>query len=120
LGIKVARPKQVVVSISGDGGFLFNSQELATAIQFNINVVAIVFNDQSYSNVERDMKRIFKGKSLGSKLKNPNFMKLANAYGAIGMKAKNPGALVKSLRNAIALDKTVIIEVPIKQLPSPF
>ena len=120
LGIKVARPKQVVVSISGDGGFLFNSQELATAIQFNINVVAIVFNDQSYSNVERDMKRIFKGKSLGSKLKNPNFMKLANAYGAIGMKAKNPGALVKSLRDAIALDKTVIIEVPIKQLPSPF
>jgi acetolactate synthase-1/2/3 large subunit len=120
LGVKVARPKQVVVSISGDGGFLFNSQELATAIQFNINVVAIVFNDQSYSNVERDMKRIFKGKSLGSKLKNPNFMKLANAYGAIGMKAENPDALVKSLRNAIALDKTVIIEVPIKQLPSPF
>ncbi len=79
-----------------------------------------MFNDQSYSNVERDMKRIFKGKSLGSKLKNPNFMKLANAYGAIGMKAENPDALVKSLRNAIALDKTVIIEVPIKQLPSPF
>jgi len=120
LGIKVARPNQAVVSISGDGGFLFNSQELATAIQFNINVVAIVFNDHSHSNVERDMKEIFDSKSLGSELKNPNFMKLADAYGVTGMKAENPDTLEKSLRDAIALDKPVLIEVPIRQMPSPF
>ena len=120
LGIKVARPNQAVVSISGDGGFLFNSQELATAIQFDINVVAIVFNDQSYSNVARDMKEIFNNKFLGSELKNPNFMKLADAYGVVGMKAENPDVLKKSLKEAIAMNKTVLIEVPIGQMPSPF
>ena len=63
LGIKIARPNQAVVSISGDGGFLFNSQELATAVQFNINVIAVVFNDQAYGNVKRDMNEIFDKKS---------------------------------------------------------
>ena len=120
LGIKVAKPNQAVVSVSGDGGFLFNSQELATALQFGINVVAVVFNDQSFSNVKRDMKEIFNNKSLGAELKNPNFMKLADAYGAVGMIAKDPAALEKSLREAIGLNKTVLIEVPIEEMPSPF
>jgi acetolactate synthase-1/2/3 large subunit len=120
LGIKVARPNQLVVSISGDGGFLFNSQELATAVQFKINVVAVVFNDNSYGNVKRDMKEIFNNKFLGSELKNPNFMKLAESYGAIGMKANNPKALEKSIKKAISLNKTVLIEVPIGEMPSPF
>ena len=66
------------------------------------------------------MKEIFDSKSLGSELMNPNFMKLADAYGVTGMKAENPDTLEKSLRDAIALDKTVLIEVPIRQMPSPF
>ena len=120
LGIKIARPNQAVVSISGDGGFLFNSQELATAVQFNINVIAVVFNDQAYGNVKRDMNEIFDNKSLGAELTNPNFMKLADAYGIVGMKAENPNTLKKCLKKAISLNKTVLIEVPIEQLPSPF
>ena len=120
LGIKVAKPNQPVVSISGDGGFLFNSQELATAAQFKINVIAIVFNDQSYSNVKRDMKEMFDNKFLGSELKNPNFMKLADSYGIIGMRANNPQVLEKSIKKAISLNKTVLIEVPIGETPSPF
>ena len=120
LGVKVAKPNQVVVSISGDGGFLFNSQELATAIQFGINVVAVVFNDQSFGNVKRDMKEMFNKKTLGAELKNPDFIKLAQAYGALGMKASSPKSLKQSLKKAIALNKTVLIEVPIGELPSPF
>ncbi len=120
LGVKVARPNQPVVSISGDGGFLFNSQELATAAQFKINVVAVVFNDKSYGNVKRDMKDIFNNKFLGSELKNPNFIKLAESYGVIGMKANSPKALEKSIKKAISLNKTVLIEVPIGETPSPF
>jgi len=120
LGVKVAKPNQAVVSISGDGGFLFNSQELATAIQFGINVVAVVFNDQSFGNVKRDMKEMFNKKTLGAELKNPDFIKLAQAYGAVGMKASSPKSLKKSLKKAIALNKTVLIEVPIGDMPSPF
>ena len=120
LGVKVAKPSQAVVSISGDGGFLFNSQELATAIQFGINVVAVVFNDQSFGNVKRDMKEMFNKKTLGAELKNPDFIKLAQAYGAVGMKASSPKSLKQSLKKAIALNKTVLIEVPIGELPSPF
>ena len=120
LGVKVAKPGQAVVSISGDGGFLFNSQELATAIQFGINVVAVVFNDQSFGNVKRDMKEMFNKKTLGAELKNPDFIKLAQAYGALGMKASSPKSLKQSLKKAIALNKTVLIEVPIGELPSPF
>ena len=66
------------------------------------------------------MKEIFNNKFLGSKLKNPNFMKLADAYGVVGMKAENPDVLKKSLKEAIAMNKTVLIEVPIGQMPSPF
>ena len=120
LGIKVARPNKVVVSISGDGGFLFNSQELATAAQYKINVIAVVFNDESYGNVKRDMNELFNNKSVGAKLKNPNFMKLANSYGAVGMVAKTPNLLKKCIKKAISLKKTVLIEVPTGETPSPF
>ena len=120
LGVKVARPNKTVVSISGDGGFLFNSQELATAVQFGINVIAVVFNDNAYGNVRRDMKEIFNNKSLGTKLKNPDFMKLADSYGVTGMKAESPRALEKSLKKAVLLNKPVLIEVPLKKTPSPF
>jgi acetolactate synthase-1/2/3 large subunit len=80
----------------------------------------VVFNDKSYGNVERDMKKIFKGKTLGTKLKNPDFIKLANSYGVVGIKAKTPDALKESLKKAISLNKPVLIEVPIGQMPSPF
>ena len=120
LGVKVAMPDKAVVSISGDGGFLFNSQELATAAQFGINVVAVVFNDQAYGNVKRDMKELFDGKALGVELTNPDFMKLADAYGVVGMRADGPEGLAKALKDAIDLDKPVLIEVPVGPMPSPF
>ena len=120
LGIKIAKPNKVVLSISGDGGFLFNSQELATAAQFRINVIAVVFNDESYGNVKRDMKSLFNNKSIGSELKNPNFMKLAESYGVIGMRATSPNLLKKCIKKAITLNKTVLIEVPTGETPSPF
>lgn len=120
LGVKMAKPNKAVVSISGDGGFLFNSQELATAAQFGINVVAVVFNDQAYGNVKRDMKGIFGGKSLGVELTNPDFLKLADAYGVVGLRVESPEDLTNSLKRAIDLDKPVLIEVPIGTMPSPF
>ncbi len=120
LGVKIAKPKQTVVSISGDGGFLFNSQELATAVQFGINVIAVVFNDNSYGNVKRDMKKMFNNKNLGSDLINPDFVKLADSYGVAGFRVNSPKSLEETLKKAITLNKTALIEVSIGETLSPF
>lgn len=120
LGAKVAQPKKVVISPCGDGGFLYNSQELATAAQFGINVIAIVFNDGAFGNVLRDQQEMFNGRVIGSELQNPDFVKLAEAFGVVGMKAESPEQLGSMLSKAIDLDKPVLIEVPLGQMPAPF
>src|SRR5947208_1339445 len=79
LGAKVAVPTRPVIAICGDGGFLYNSQELATAVLHRINVVAVVFNDNAYGNVARDLDESWGG-SYAAELHNPDFMKLADAY----------------------------------------
>ncbi|PON17182.1 hypothetical protein C2W62_14525 [Candidatus Entotheonella serta] len=91
LGAKVARPDAAVVAVSGDGGFMFNSQELSTAVFHKINAVAIVFNDNAYGNVMRDQRDRFNGRVYGPELHNPDFMKLAEAYGARGARAAQCG-----------------------------
>jgi acetolactate synthase-1/2/3 large subunit len=120
LGAKVARPDRAVVAISGDGGFLFNSQELATAVQYRINVVVIVFNDNAYGNVLRDQMTRFNGRTTGVELHNPDFVKLAEAYGVKGMRVEGPERLESELREAIRGNTPALIEVPVGMMPSPF
>jgi acetolactate synthase-1/2/3 large subunit len=118
LGAKVATPKRPVIAVSGDGGFLYNAQELATAAQFRINVVTVVFNDGAYGNVARDLDEGWGG-SFGSDLVNPDFMKLADAYGVVGMRAKTPTDVGSLIRDAIQLDRPVLIDVPVERMPRP-
>ena len=120
LGAKVAKPDTPVVAISGDGGFLFNSQELATAVQYGINAVVVVFNDNAYGNVLRDQEVRFSGRVTGSQLHNPDFVRLAEAYGARGVRADGPDALESAISEAIAVDAPTLIEVPVGPMPSPF
>ena len=120
LGAKVAQPEKAVVAVSGDGGFLFNSQELATAVQHGINAVVIVFNDNAFGNVLRDQINRFDGRTIGAKLHNPDFVKLAEAYGARGVRAQGPDELETSLREALAADAPTLIEVPVGMMPAPF
>lgn len=117
LGAKVAQPDRTVVAISGDGGFLYNSQELATAVQHGINVIAIVFNDHAFGNVLRDQKNMFDGHVIGSELHNPDFVKLAEAYGARGVRAVDDRALTLALKDAQKLDVPTVIEVPVGEMP---
>jgi acetolactate synthase I/II/III large subunit len=118
LGAKVARPDRAVIAISGDGGFLYNAQELATAVQDKINVVVVVFNDNAYGNVARDLDEAWGG-SYGAKLTNPDFMKLADAYAVVGMRASVPTDVGKLVRNAVQLDRPVLIEVPVGRMSRP-
>ncbi len=118
LGAKVARPDRPVVSVSGDGGFLFNVQELATAAQYGINVVAVVFNDHAYGNVARDLDEAWGG-HFGAQLHNPDFMKLADAFGVTGLRAGEPTDVGRLVSEAIQMDRPVLIEVPVGRMPRP-
>ncbi len=120
LGAKVAQPDRPVVALCGDGGFLFNSQELATAAQHGINAVAVVFNDNAYGNVLRDQVNQFQGRTVGAELHNPDFVKLAEAYGVRGVRAEGPAALEAALRDALAVDAPSLIEAPVGMMPTPF
>jgi len=104
--------------VIGDGGFLFNAQELATAVQHKINVVAVVFNDDAYGNVARDLDEDWGG-NFGAALHNPDFMKLADAYGVHGMRAKEPTDVGRLVKEAIGLERPVLIEVPVGRMPRP-
>jgi acetolactate synthase-1/2/3 large subunit len=116
LGAKIAKPDKAVVVASGDGGFLYNSQELATAVQYGINVVVIVFNDNAYGNVLRAQVEQFDGHVLGTELYNPDFVKLAEAYGVGGVRVHDAGQLESALREALAADAPRVIEVPVGRL----
>ncbi len=116
VGAKIARPDRAVVVLSGDGGFLYNSQELATAVQHGINAVVIVFNDNAYGNVLRAQMEEFGGHVLGTRLRNPDFVALARSYGARGVRADGAPELEAALEDALAADAPTLIEVPLGRL----
>jgi acetolactate synthase-1/2/3 large subunit len=118
LGVKVARPDQPVLAVCGDGGFLYNAQELATAVQYRINAIVVLFNDNSYGNVARDMDEAWGG-TIGTDLHNPDFMKLAEAYGVVGLRTKEPTDVGHLVREAVALEGPVLIEVPVGRMSDP-
>jgi acetolactate synthase-1/2/3 large subunit len=112
LGVKVANPDKVVISVNGDGGFLFGVQELATVAQHKIGLIILVFNNRSFGNVLRDQKTTFGGHVLGAELQNPDFLKLAESFGIPAMRATNEIELGAALRRALAEGGPVLIEVP--------
>ena len=120
LGAKVARPEVPVVSMNGDGGFMFNVQELATAVHFRIPVVAIVFNDNAFGNVRRMQKEDYGNRTIASDLTNPDFVKMAESFGAMGLRAKSPEELRLALRRGLKEPGPVLIEVPIGETPAPW
>ncbi|HEX5455350.1 MAG TPA: thiamine pyrophosphate-dependent enzyme [Stellaceae bacterium] len=120
LGAKVACPDRAVVSISGDGGFMYNVQELATATLHGIDVVAIVFADGAYGNVRRMQKNDYGNKLIGVDLLNPNFPKMAESYGIAGVRAQSPEALRRELAAALKRRGPSLIEVPVGEMPDPW
>ena len=120
LGAKVARPNTPVLSINGDGGFMFNVQELATAVRHNINLVAVVFNDGAYGNVQRIQKLSYGNRMIASDLTNPDFCKLAESFGVAALKATSPEQLQDRIEEAFKMDAPVLIEAPVGEMPDPW
>jgi len=118
LGAKVACPDRAVVAICGDGGFMYNAQEMSTAVKYGINVVAVVFNDEAFGNVSRDLDEAWGG-TFAAELRNPDFMKLADAYGVVGLRAERPTDVGDLVRKALALDRPALIEVRVGRMGRP-
>lgn len=111
LGVKVAHPDKPVVAIAGDGGFMFGVQDLATAVQYGINVVTVLFNNSAYGNVLRDQRRVYGGRVIGAELRNPDFLKLADSFGVAAARVTDPAALKREVAKAIDRDAPALIEV---------
>jgi acetolactate synthase I/II/III large subunit len=122
LGAKVAHPDRPVVAITGDGGFMFAVQELATAVQFNIGVVTLVFNNNAYGNVRRDQRERFDGRVVASDLVNPDFVKLAESFGVNSCRVTSPDHFRSALEQALAHGgpSLIAIEVPTDSETSPW
>ncbi len=118
LGAKVARPDRPVVCITGDGGFMFNASELSTAVKYGINVVTVVFRNDAYGNVARDLEEVFSG-AYETNLHNPDFVKFAESFGAVAMRAGDPLELETLIPEALALGAPVVIDVPFGEMPIP-
>ncbi len=115
LGVKAAKPDTPVVCITGDGGFQFALQDLATAKQENIALVTLVFNNGAYGNVLRDQRDRFGNRIMGAVLDNPDFVVLAGAYGIAGHRVTSPEALRSILTAALKTNAPALIEVQIPQ-----
>lgn len=113
LGAKVANPDKPVVAITGDGGFMFGVQELSTAVQFNIGVVTLVFNNNAYGNVRRDQRERFDGRVVASDLINPDFVKLAESFGVASARVTAPEQFRAVLEKALAHGGPYLISVEV-------
>jgi acetolactate synthase-1/2/3 large subunit len=121
LGAQDARRDVPVVSINGDGGFMYTANELATAVRHRIPLVAIVFSDGSFGNVRRIQEEQFGNRLIASDLANPDFVKFAESFGAATERARDAGELRTSLRRAFKRrDGPTLIDVPVGPMPSPW
>ena len=118
LGAKVGAPDRKVVATVGDGGFGFTMQELATAVLHNIPITVVVFDNSAYGNVRTIQENQFGGRHIAVDLANPDWVKMAEAFGIKGEKAESEAQLEEVLSRHLALDKPSLITVPVGEMPN--
>ncbi len=118
LGVKVAMPDVRVVSVTGDGGFMFNVQELATAVQHRIGLVTLLFNNNRFGNVQNLQKHAYGNRVIASDLHNPDFVRMAESFGAQAFRVDTPDRLREALNAGFSTDLPTLIEIPIGEMIS--
>ena len=113
LGAKLGKPDSPVVCITGDGGFQYNLQELATAAQYGIGSVVLMFNDDAWGVLKASQQDRFNGRLMGTELVNPDFVKLFESYGFEGTRVTTVAGLCQALEAALASGRTQLIEARI-------
>jgi thiamine pyrophosphate-dependent acetolactate synthase large subunit-like protein len=115
LGTKLGRPDRPAVSLQGDGGFLYTSQEINTAVRWGIPLVSIVLNNSCHGAEKAQQQRHFGGRYIGVDLVNPRFDKLAEVYGARGMYVQEPDEITDAVKTALSANGPVVIEIPVAE-----
>ncbi len=115
LGTKLGRPDRPAISLQGDGGFLYTSQELNTAVRKNIPLVSIVLNNGCHGAEKAQQQRFYDQKYIGVDLENPRFDKLAEVYGAKGYYVERPEDVADTVREALAVDGPSVVEIPVAE-----
>ena len=113
LGAKLADPKRPVIAFCGDGDFLMNGQELATAVQYGANFVALVVNNGLYGTIRMHQEREYPGRVYGTDLKNPDFAAYARAFGAHGETVERTADFASAFERAYNAGKPALIELRI-------
>ena len=120
LGAKAAMPDRKVLAIAGDGGFMYQVGELATAARHNLAVVVVVFDNGAFGNVKRIQQERYGNRLIASDLHNPDFAKLADSFGIASFKAIDAKQLEDALHKAFALNAPALVWVPHGDVPSPW
>ena len=120
LGVKAANPAKPVVNLGGDGGFMYTSNEMATAAQYGIGLVTVLFNNNRFQNVQRQQKEWFGGRIIGSDLKNPDFVAYGESFGIRSSRVAAPTRLRAELETCLARDEPALIEVQVGDMASPW
>lgn len=113
LGAQAADADRKVISVNGDGGFLYTMPELSTAVHHDIGLIAIVFADGYFGNVRRIQKNSYGGRMIASSLSNPDFVALARSFGVTALRVGAPAELAEALATAMQTDGPVLIEVTV-------
>ncbi|WP_433607308.1 thiamine pyrophosphate-dependent enzyme [Dactylosporangium sp. CA-139114] len=119
IGAALARPGSRVVVLSGDGGLGYALAELGTLARLNADVTVVVMADGRFGNVHRAQRQRF-GRSLGTRLANPDFVRLADAFGVPAVRVRDPEGLSAALRESAATPGPALIEVPVGEMPHPW
>ncbi len=113
IAAKLAKPDSVVVSFSGDGCYMMNGQELATAVHYRLNVIFLVINNGRYGTIRMHQERHYPGRISATQLQNPNFAALARAYGAFGTTVTETHQFEDAFEQALDAGKPALIELQI-------
>jgi acetolactate synthase-1/2/3 large subunit/sulfoacetaldehyde acetyltransferase len=115
LGTKLGRPDRAAVSLQGDGGFLYTSQEINTAVRWGIPLVSLVLNNRCHGAEKAQQQRFFNQRYIGVDLVNPRFDKLAEVYGAHGFYVERPEDIADAVGDALKLNGPSVIEIPVAE-----
>jgi len=112
IAAKLVYPDRTALTVTGDAGFLMNSQEIETALRIGVAIVILVWNDSKYGLIKWHQDRRF-GRDTQIDFKNPDLVKYAESFGAKGYRVEKSGDLLPMLKQAIADDTVVLIDCPV-------
>jgi acetolactate synthase-1/2/3 large subunit len=121
IGVQVANPTKLVVDIAGEASILMTMQEISTAIQYNLPIKIFILNNQ-YMGMVRQWQELLHEKNYSESYSEalPDFVKLAEAYGCVGIRAENPDELDEKIEEMISVDKPVIFDCLVDQAENCF